>query len=107
MTAKSGCKRVTDMLQIGDILDQPIYGQPRGAAAPVLLLAAGQQIETVRQLRQLREAGFSVRLPGEVAAPPSRPAVSDPEDAPELSPEAPFAQRIAAAQRLRQTVTQA
>lgn len=55
--------RSTDLLKIGDLLGESVYRQPPGAAAPVLLLAAGQRIETALQLRQLREAGHPVALP--------------------------------------------
>ena len=57
-----------DALQIGDLLDHPVYTRPRGGAGPLLLLAAGQRIESELQLSQLRAEGFAVLFPGEVAS---------------------------------------
>jgi putative nucleotidyltransferase with HDIG domain len=55
--------RNRDRLRIGDVLDEPLYGQPPGAREPVLLLAAGHRIASVGQLRRLQAAGFPVDLP--------------------------------------------
>src|SRR6266540_4823385 len=61
-------KNKPDLLRLGDILDEPLYGQPPGAPEPVLLLAAGRRIESLLQLRRLRDAGFRVDLPAEQPA---------------------------------------
>src|SRR5437764_10773458 len=61
-------KKKTDPLRLGDILDEPLYGQPPGAPEPVLLLAAGRRIESLLQLQRLRDAGFRVDLPVEQPA---------------------------------------
>src|SRR4051794_36193349 len=61
-------KKRSDLLRLGDILDEPLYGQPPGASEPVLLLAAGRRIESLLQLQRLRDAGFRVDLPMEQPA---------------------------------------
>lgn len=55
------------VLRIGDVLKEALYRRPSGAAGRVLLLAAGHRIESELQLRQLRDEGYPVALPGEVS----------------------------------------
>ena len=50
-------------LRLGDVLDRSLFSRNGGGAAPLLLLARGQQIETVAQLEQLRQAGYRVEFP--------------------------------------------
>ena len=101
-----------DVLRIGDILKQSVYRRPRGAGLPVLLLAAGHRIESELQLRQLRDEGYAVALPGEPSsevAPTAatsgragrgRAAGLQPAD---LPPQ--VAERMAVASRVRSIVT--
>lgn len=95
------------ILRIGDQLNKPVYGKPLGSSRAVLLLAAGQRIETIAQLQRLREAGFEVSLPNEqLREKPQR------EKAEEAAPPVPkttaippsFAQRLETAQHLRTTL---
>ncbi|MBI3911614.1 MAG: HD domain-containing protein [Armatimonadetes bacterium] len=95
----------TDVLRIGDALSRPVYGRPDGASARVLLLAAGQRIESELQLRRLREAGFAVQLPSEERS-PNDPALPPADPSPPAA-SAMFTQRLEAGQRLRQTVIEA
>ena len=55
------------LLRVGDTVRRPIYGRRRGVPEPVLLLAAGQRIESAEQLRQLRAEGLGIRTPAEAA----------------------------------------
>jgi cyclic di-GMP phosphodiesterase len=108
-------KTKTDLLQLGDVVGESFYGQLLGAGQPVLLLAAGQSIDSEHQLRRLREAGYSVRLacemppvfgagsatPADAAAglsvPPARPFATPLDPA--------FARRVEAAARVHDVVT--
>ncbi|HEY3283336.1 MAG TPA: HD-GYP domain-containing protein [Armatimonadota bacterium] len=45
------------------MLDEALYGDCRGGTGPVLLMAAGQRIDTALQLRRLKDAGYSVEMP--------------------------------------------
>ena len=53
------------ILRIGDVLKESIYRRTSGGGPPVLLLAAGHRIDSELQLRQLRDEGHAVALPGE------------------------------------------
>jgi HD-GYP domain-containing protein (c-di-GMP phosphodiesterase class II) len=111
-------KTKTDLLQLGDVVSEPFYGQLRGASQPVLLLAAGQSIDSEAQLRRLREAGYAVRLSSEMpSASAASPASHTPPDAPvgsslsaravETPLEAEFGHRVEIASRVREVVTDA
>ena len=62
-------RRPTSPLRLDDTLDVDVYAGDDDAR--LLLLAVGQKIETVSQLRQLRDAGYLVEFP-ESAAEPKR-----------------------------------
>jgi HD-GYP domain-containing protein (c-di-GMP phosphodiesterase class II) len=104
--------------RLGDVLSEAVYGQPHGARVPTLLLAAGQRIETERQLRLLREAGYRVLLPSESARSTEHSphvaqatAISDVSEAitdvgfTQFQPQ--FAHRLEAATQVRQAATRA
>ena len=59
-------RRPTSPLRLADTLDVDVYAGDDDAR--LLPLAVGQKIETVSQLRQLREAGFLVEFPDSAAA---------------------------------------
>lgn len=96
---------IPEVIRLGDILRNPIYGKPAGSSRPVLLLAAGQRIETVQQLQRLQDAGFRVSMPGATDssgdAGPNETEAKAPRRA--VVP-AGFAQRLEAAQQLRSTM---
>ena len=49
-------------LRVGQILKSSLYAEVPGSRHPVLLMRAGQRIETIQQLERLKEAGFSIDL---------------------------------------------
>lgn len=49
-------------LRVGQILKSSLYAEVPGSKHPVLLMRAGQRIETLHQLERLKEAGFSIDL---------------------------------------------
>src|SRR5438046_3201168 len=91
--------------RIGDVVTSAVYGRPEGASVPMLLLAAGQRIESEYQLRRLREAGFAV------SSTPARDEERSERDGRSLTPsssrssETTFTQRLEAAQQLRRALT--
>lgn len=95
------------VLRIGDELRKPVYGKPLGSSTPVLLLAAGQRIETIAQLQRLREAGFEVSLPNEqLREKPQREKADEAQEPVKKAAAIPpsFAQRLETAQHLRTTL---
>lgn len=58
-----------DALRLGQRLSTSLYARVPGARHPVLLMRAGQRIESVHQLERLSEAGFAIDL---TPAPASR-----------------------------------
>jgi HD-GYP domain-containing protein (c-di-GMP phosphodiesterase class II) len=108
------------ILRIGDILTEPLYRRRIGNGPPMLLLAAGHRIESELQLRQLRDEGYAVSLPGEpslsgrstsaqvaagTAAAPAQSSRAARLALEELPSE--FAERMDAAARVRHVVTAA
>jgi putative nucleotidyltransferase with HDIG domain len=104
------------VLRIGDVLREPVYRRPVGGR-PLLLLAAGHRIETELQLRQLRDEGYTVALPGEVipahpaAKSNSAPAASESPESqrpPELAALPPeISEQVVKASQVRQAITDA
>jgi putative nucleotidyltransferase with HDIG domain len=93
------------VFRLGDTLSTPVYDRIRGGDNPVLLLAAGQRIDTEHQLLTLREAGIPVLLPSEqlqlITVQDNEPAALRPD----LS--ADFEQRIEYCLRLKHAVNEA
>jgi len=91
------------------VLTEPLYGRPPGAREPMLLLAAGHRIESARQLRLLRDAGYLVLFPTEAIPGPEpvdrEAAASPPAALP--APAAAFATGVQAAESVREAITSA
>ncbi|HEY3283894.1 MAG TPA: HD-GYP domain-containing protein [Armatimonadota bacterium] len=92
----------SQLLKIGDVLAESLYGWLPGAQAPVLLMAAGQRIETAAQLRRLREGGYSVDLPEEPDL-----FTATVKRAPTSTAHAEFQQRLQAAAKVHTVAVQA
>jgi putative nucleotidyltransferase with HDIG domain len=99
-------KKMLPVLRIGDRLDTPVYWQPAGSRGPLLLMAAGQRIESEQQLRRLREAGYSVELPAESSESVATVLIPEPVRPIEIDGFS-FRRRLTEAQELRQSVFRA
>jgi len=99
-------RKTLPVLRIGDRLDAPVYWRPAGSRGPVLLMAAGQRIDSEQQLRRLREAGYSVELPSEPEASAATVLVPEPVRPVEIGGLS-FRRRLNEAQELRQSVFRA
>ena len=90
-------------IRIGDVLKQDVHGRNEDSQT-VLLLAAGQLIETETQLRQLVTAGFAVEFPRQTAPKP------EPQNGKRASAQAAtrlqeeFDDQVAAARKVREQV---
>ena len=94
------------LFRLGDVLERDIEGCGEDGQ-PILLLAAGQTIETVRQLRQLQAAGYAVDLPeARPARPDSRPA-AEAAGTPAERAQHEFEAKLAAAAQIRSRATRA
>ena len=89
---------------MGDVLNTHVYSDSDGPA--VLLLAAGQRIDSPAQLRILKDAGFAVDFTAPSKSAPGAPAVKTTADS-GLRAQQEFESRTQSAQRVRAGVTKA
>ena len=91
--------------RLGDMLDRHVYGGE--GIESVLLLAAGQRIDSLAQLRMLQEAGFEVDFSQSGKPPPSKAdGLKRSADSAQRSREE-FQQRLLVASKVRQQVSRA
>ena len=92
--------------RIGDLLQTSVYAQG-SESGPLLLLAAGQRIETTAQLHKLKEAGFAVDFSSARRIRITTGARNRTSGSAAVRAQDEFQNRLQSAQRVRRQVIQA